>query len=285
MAEISVIVPVYNVEKYLKKCLDSILNQSFKSLEIIAINDCSTDNSAKILDEYKTKGIKIINLEKNRGLSAVRNLGITIATGKYIGFVDSDDWIDKDFYEKLYAAAIKYDADIAIAGIKHCHKFHMKTNYLKLKKEFVTNDIQKKFEICNLPKKSYVWNKIYRLNILKEHNLYFEEGVAYEDIPYTPVALYYCEKLVSVPKTYYYYRLRKNSIVATKSEKYKSDGINALKKADIFCKAHNINANYTPPLIKKFKILGITLFKKIVESNYEKYYLCNIIRWKKFVKN
>ena len=96
MPKISVIIPVYNVEKYLKKCLESIINQSFKSLEIIAINDCSTDNSAKILSEYKRIGIKVINLTENVGLSAVRNIGIKIAKGEYIGFVDSDDSVRPD---------------------------------------------------------------------------------------------------------------------------------------------------------------------------------------------
>lgn len=281
MAKISVIVPVYNVEKYLRKCLNSVINQSFKSLEIIVINDCSCDNSAKILSEYETKGIKIINLESNSGLSAVRNLGIKVASGEYIGFVDSDDWIDNDFYEKLYAAAKKYDADIAVAGIKHYHKFCIKTNYLKIKNEVVTDDIQEKFSICNIPKTSYVWNKIYKLDFIRKHNVYFEEGMAYEDIQFTPKILYYSDKLVSVPNTYYNYLLRANSIVTTKSAKNESDNVKARRNAADFCNLHGIKVNYESPVTKKFKLCGLTLFKKVIDAECRKYYLLNFIRWEK----
>ena len=106
--KVSIIVPVYNVEKYLKRCLDSITNQTLKELEIICINDGSTDNSLKILKQYahKDKRISIIN-KQNEGLSVARNTGMEAASGEYIGFVDSDDWIDLDFYKKLYTTAKK----------------------------------------------------------------------------------------------------------------------------------------------------------------------------------
>ena len=102
MPKISVIVPVYKVEKFLPKCLESLINQTLKDIEIICINDGSPDNSLKILEEYAKKDsrIKIIN-QKNAGPSVARNNGMSAASGEYIGFVDSDDWIDLDFYEKL----------------------------------------------------------------------------------------------------------------------------------------------------------------------------------------
>lgn len=279
MAEISVIVPVYNVEKYLRKCLDSILNQTFKDLEIIAINDCSPDNSFSILKEYETKGIKVINLEKNVGLSAVRNIGINKACGKYISFVDSDDWLDKNFYEKLYSAAEKHEADIAVCGIKHCHTFGLPSKYLKFDKEVYSTNIEEKFEICNIPKKSYVWNKIYRLDKLREYNIQFVEGMAYEDIMFTPEALYYTNKLVTVPDTYYNYLVRKNSIVATKSVKNETDNRIARAKAQTFCTEHNISVDFSDAEVKKYKIFGLTIFKKIKEYGYKKYFLLNFIRW------
>ena len=100
---ISIIVPVYNVEKYLEKCIDSILNQSYQNLEIILIDDGSTDNSGSICDEYKKKDqrVQVIH-QKNQGQSSARNAGLNIAKGSYIGFVDSDDWIEQNMYEKLY---------------------------------------------------------------------------------------------------------------------------------------------------------------------------------------
>ena len=104
MSKISVIVPVYNVEQYLPQCLDSIINQTYKNLEIICVDDGSPDNSGKILDEYakKDKRIKVIHQE-NQGVSVARNTGLDNATGKYIGFVDPDDWIEADYYETLTA--------------------------------------------------------------------------------------------------------------------------------------------------------------------------------------
>ena len=113
--KVSVIVPVYNVEKYLRQCLDSIINQTLKEIEILCINDGSTDSSPEILKEYEEKDsrIKIIN-KKNAGLSAARNQGLELAKGEYVSFIDSDDWINETFCEALYTAAKKYDSDIAI---------------------------------------------------------------------------------------------------------------------------------------------------------------------------
>ena len=105
--KVSVIIPVYNTEKYLEKCLYSVCNQTLSDIEIICINDCSTDNSREILNKYAAddERIKIINFEENKGAAAARNAGIDAATGEYIGFVDSDDYPDLDFYEKLYNKA------------------------------------------------------------------------------------------------------------------------------------------------------------------------------------
>jgi len=117
---VSIIVPIYNVEPYLHRCLDSLVNQTLKDIEIICINDCSPDNSLDILKEYaeKDERINIINFEKNQGVSVARNTGIEIAKGEYIGFVDSDDYVDLDFYEKLYKKARETDADMVKASLK-----------------------------------------------------------------------------------------------------------------------------------------------------------------------
>lgn len=120
--KVSIIVPVYNTEAYLERCLKSLVNQTLKDIEIICIDDGSKDNSVAILKKYSQldKRIKIIEQE-NLGVSVARNNGLKLATGEYIGFVDSNDWIDLDFYEKLYNAAKKYDADISACGIKRLH--------------------------------------------------------------------------------------------------------------------------------------------------------------------
>ena len=116
--KISIIIPIFNTEKYLKTCLNSVLNQTLKEIEIICINDGSTDNSLKIIEEYasKDKRIKFIS-QKNNGVSYARNKGLEIATGEFIGFVDSDDYASKNFFEKLYNSALKTNSDIACGEI------------------------------------------------------------------------------------------------------------------------------------------------------------------------
>lgn len=118
MCEISIIVPVYNVEKYLNKCVDSILNQTFKEFELILVDDGSPDNSGAICDQYAEKDSRVRVIHKeNGGLSSARNAGIEVAEGKYIGFIDSDDYIAEDMYELLYNNIIKENADLSVCGI------------------------------------------------------------------------------------------------------------------------------------------------------------------------
>ena len=125
---ISIIVPVYNVEQYLDDCLISIINQTYKNIEIILIDDGSTDKSGKICDEYAKKDSRIIVIHKeNGGVSSARNAGLRIAKGAYIGFVDPDDWIAEDMYEVLYSNAKKYDADVSVCKYKIVKNNSIKT--------------------------------------------------------------------------------------------------------------------------------------------------------------
>ena len=169
MAKVSVIVPIYNNEKYLKECLDSICNQTLTDIEIICVNDGSEDNSLKIIEEYKQKDNRIILINQdNLGVSAARNNGIKIATGEYIGFVDSDDYIDNDFYEKLYNAAKHNDSDMAVAGIirfKGARKRYM----LKFNEKLRLTNINKIMQLCRIPRQCYTVNKIYKRNLLLKH--------------------------------------------------------------------------------------------------------------------
>ena len=117
--KISVIVPVYNTGKYLDKCLDSLLNQTYNNLEIIVVEDCSTDKSREALQKYsKNKKIKIVFNDQNKGLSFSRNIGLKNATGDYVGYIDSDDYVDLDFYEKLMNSIEKNKSEIAICDMK-----------------------------------------------------------------------------------------------------------------------------------------------------------------------
>ena len=114
--KVSIIIPVYNTEKYLRKCLDSVCNQTLQDIEIICVNDCSPDDSLEILKEYASNDnrIKIINFTENKGVAVARNTAIEQANGEYIGFVDSDDYVDLDFYEKLYNTAKSENAELVV---------------------------------------------------------------------------------------------------------------------------------------------------------------------------
>lgn len=278
MSKVSIIVPVYNVEKYLRKCIDSLINQTLNDIEIICINDGSTDKSLKILKEYKNKDSRIILLnQENLGQSVARNRGIEIAKGEYLGFVDPDDWIDLDYYEKLYNAASTNDTDIAVGGIIRVTGIKKK-KFLNFEKETLTDNTKLKFELCDVPEKSYIWNKIYKTQKLKEINLKFEEGRIFEDCIFTPQALFFLGKMVTVPNTYYYYLRRGNSTVKQRSEKANADSIYAHKKASEFIKEHNIDISSFEPKTYRFKIFGVTIFKIRQKGKKKQYALFNIIK-------
>ena len=283
MPKVSVIVPVYNVEKFLPRCLDSIINQTLKDIEIICINDGSPDNCLSILEDYAKKDsrIRIINQE-NSGPSVSRNKGILMAQGEYIGFVDSDDWLDPDFYEKLYAAAKESDADIAACGIKVYRKYSRVNYMLKYTKEHCVNDLERKLYLCDVPETCNVWNKIYRTTFIKNNNIEFEVGINFgEDVSFTVEALYYSGNLVIVPATLYNYERRNvNSIVKTKSDKLRRDSEHVHNRMSDFLKSKNINLPKTWRQVRKYKFLGITVLKVRYHSTRRECKLCNIIKFK-----
>ena len=261
MTKISIIVPVYNTEKFLTKCLNSLINQTLNDIEIICINDGSTDNCQQILEKFanKDKRIHIINLI-NSGPSIARNIGIKKAKGEYLGFVDSDDWVDLNFFEKLYISAKKYDADIAVAGIKRVRKYKWKY-HIKFSKEKVITEINEKFRKCDVPDKCYPVNKIYKLSELQKQNINFEPNVYYEDRLFTAQVLINLKTLVTVSDTYYNYWTNPNSIVKTKSKKKSEDSKYTKEKLMKYLKENNINLDHYFTQLKKFKFFGLTVLK------------------------
>ena len=226
--KISVVVPVYNTSKYLRKCLDSLVNQTFKDIEIICVNDGSTDSSLSILQEYKAKynSIKIISQE-NQGLSSARNTGIEAACGEYIGFVDSDDWVDLDFFAKLYEAILYNNCDIAVASIIRKRTYFQKYR-VHYTEENIYTTLEDKINICSIPKCCYVWNKLYKKDLIKD--IAFEKNVFFEDMLWIPQVLQKSDKLVTVCDTNYYYRVNQSSIVKkNQSKKKQMDFYNAKK--------------------------------------------------------
>lgn len=273
MAKVSVIVPVYNVEKYLKRCLDSLINQTLSDIDIICINDGSKDSSLQILEQYAQKDSRIVIYnQENSGLSVARNTGLEHASGEYIGFVDSDDWVDLDFYEKLYNSAKNNNADIAVADFIREHS-NKKPKRLKLKEEKIYTTSEDKFMICKVHREGCVWNKIYRTEFIKSINLKFVPKMYYEDRDFTIRSLYFSKKLVTTPNTYYRYFVNPKSIV-NKRRNYIQDEHYILVRQQVlqFIKEHNIKVpdGLYKAEIYRYKLFGKTLFtiKESINSKY-----------------
>lgn len=219
--KISVIIPVYNVENYLKKSVDSVLNQTLIDIEVILIDDGSSDNSPSICDDYKAKDsrVKVIHKE-NAGVSSARNDGLKIATGQFVTFVDSDDFIAPYMYEKMYNSAMKNNADMTICNfVKTDGKGVVNFEEDSSKEEIY--DAKGAFELIadfSLPIQVTVWNKIYRKNIVD--NLYFDTNkIMAEDLEFLMKAVFKCSKVSYLPIAMYgYYAQREGAATFIKNK-------------------------------------------------------------------
>lgn len=251
--KVSVIVPVYNVEKYLENCLETLISQTLKDIEIICINDGSKDSSPDILKKYALNDERIKIIDKhNEGLSAARNDGLNVATGEYIGFVDSDDWVDLNFYEKLYNAAKKHNAEVACGNIIRCGNRITKYKLKFENEQFITDNVEK-LKATKIPKYNYVWNKIYKRTSLQNLNITFPYGRYYEDMCWSIKILYYLNGLVTVPECAYYYRRNEYSIVSTKSAKHVSDAMESEKEMIEFAEEKHLPVLEGLKLVKREK--------------------------------
>ncbi len=210
--KLSVIVPVYNVETYLKQCLDSLLAQTLKDMEIIAVNDGSTDSSEEILKDYQKKypdKIRYVNKE-NGGLSSARNFGLKYADAQYVTFLDSDDYLKEDAYEKMICIADQEMLDVVCAGLLFFWEDH-KRNF-SLDGFSTISPKGARHNLLLAPQ--YAWNKIYRLDFFKNNHFQYPEGLWFEDIPVTTKMALYTDKIGYVDEILYYYRQRTTSIMA-----------------------------------------------------------------------
>lgn len=218
MTKVSVIVPVYNVEKYLDKCLNSLVNQTLKDIEIIVVNDGTKDNSQKTIDEYakKYKNIKAYKKE-NGGLSSARNYGLKYASGEYIAFVDSDDWIEKDMYEKMYNKAIEKDFDLVVCGLKYVYEDSSKNVYASsnIKNDIFTKKCIKKSMLNIYPA---AWNKIFNKRLFN-YKVFFKEKVWFEDVEFIYRLYPYINTIGVINEPFYNYRQREGSITSVFDER------------------------------------------------------------------
>lgn len=213
MIKVSIVVPIYNVEKYLRKCLDSLVNQTLEEIEILCVNDGSTDQSESIIDEYvlqyPTKVIKFN--KKNGGLSDARNFAIPKCLGECIAFIDSDDWIELDMFEKMYQFYRDNKCDIVVCGIKEVNE---RGKIINKSSTFNGNFIDKEMLILNT---NAAWNKLYDKKLFD--NIKFPIGLWYEDLATIPLVAAISEKIGSINEYYYNYLYRDSSISRTYSSK------------------------------------------------------------------
>ena len=277
MVKISVIIPVYNVEKYLKRCLDSVLSQTLREIEIICVNDGSTDNSIQILKEYGSK-IKVINQE-NQGLSVARNIGLKEAKGEFVAFLDSDDFVDNNFYEELYSNAIKYNAEVACASILRVNEKKQKY-ILKYDNVMVSQNIQEAFNLADCPTSNFVWNKIYKKSLLDEYKISFVAGMIYEDMCFTPDVLEVVNRVISVPNTNYYYWKHKGTLIKGDSDKSRSDKLFGHQYLMTKCQKYNLKLSRQDVLMSKwdFFIWGFKIFRIKKYRATQKFYLFGILK-------
>ena len=289
---LSIIVPVYNVQKQLRTCLDSILNQSFKNIELIVIDDASTDNSSNIIREYaeKYKELKPFFLEKNYGVGYVRNYGITLSVGKYVGFVDGDDWIDADYYQTLMSYASENNSDIVACGIMTEYE-NSKSQELRYKYNS-RNCINGSFALKLLTKtENYgyyispiVNNKIYNLNFLRINNIIFNNNRSFQDDYFSFFAMLYAKRVDLVPDINYHYYQRVDSITHTFSKRLVDDCINTLVHIRTDLEKMNLitiyKKEYYSYVERLFTSLLDMLFRKeqdiIIQKEYLKYILQKI---------
>lgn len=239
---ISVIIPVYNVEKYLRKCINSILNQTYKNLEIILVDDGSPDKCGKICDEYREKDLRVHVIHKeNGGLSDARNIGIKNATGKYIVFIDSDDWIHPNMIEILFYEIQKSNADISMCMFKYIYEDEMEKNidteYHINSVEILTSEevLERYYSDSRVP---YVvaWNKLYKRDLFQK--ICYPKGKIHED-EFTTYKLFYdAEKIIVVDAELYFYLQRCNSITGGSSKVKHWDILDAYSESKDYYKVH-----------------------------------------------
>ena len=230
---ISIIVPVYNVEKYVKRCIESILEQTHKEFELIIVDDGSTDRSGEICDTLKKsdRRIRVIHQE-NGGLSAARNRGLTEAGGEYITYIDSDDYVDASYLETLYQNAVKYQADVSLCGFRLVWENSKTKNMSDGKdevKQYTGREAVREIVVNNKSSMITAWGKLYH-HTLRELLIY-PEGRLHEDEFVTYKVLYQAKKVVETVEPLYNYFQRGKSIMNDGYSKRRLDKIVALKEA------------------------------------------------------
>lgn len=271
--KISVIVPIYNVQQYLEECLDSLVQQTFTDIEVIMVNDGSTDNSGKIMHRYAEQYNNFFAYDKpNGGLGQARNYGVEHSRGEYIAFVDSDDVVDKEAYEKMYKTVKQTGSDMAIGNVmrfnsqkRYASSLHQKVFFKTKLKAHITRDHELIYDTT-------AWNKLYRRSFWMNNNFKFPEGMLYEDIPVTFPAHYLANSVDVLDDIIYYWRSRDlgdQSITQSRTDiNNLIDRFKAVEMLNQFFEENHIEGELKEE--KDFKILNIDLkvyLNKLTEAD------------------
>ena len=299
---IGIIIPVYNVEQYLRRCLDSIVSQTWRNLQIILVDDGSTDNSGRICDEYagKDRRIQVIHKE-NGGLSEARNTGIKAASAHYIAFVDSDDYVEKRYVQRLIRILSENDADIAVCGYYQGKRETFKKKKKKQQKiqSFNSQTMLKNWHGKYKHVETVSWNKLYKRSIFVENDICYPAGYFFEDVQTTHLLINKARRIVMTNEKLYYYYQGKDGITHTISEKKIRDGIASQNKRLDFFKRNGYQAACERLTIKRQKQFMLNYFKcvqingldnvcaemiALFHKNYEKVCGFNTIRmWERLL--
>lgn len=254
MPKVSVIVPIYNVEKYLEKCINSLLSQTLENIQIILVNDGSKDNSGNIAKEYeKNNKDRVIYVEKeNGGLSDARNYGLKYATGDFIAFLDSDDYIEKNAYEEMYNKAIEENADYV-----ECDFIWEFPNKIRVDKQYPYKNKKEMLSFVRV----VAWNKLIKRQLIIDNNLEFPKGLRYEDVEFTYKLIPFINKFAYVDKPFIHYVQREGSIANVQNERT-AEIFTVLDNVIEFYKKNNIYEEYRDEL----------------EYNYARYLLCSSLK-------
>ncbi|MBE6107665.1 MAG: glycosyltransferase [Erysipelotrichaceae bacterium] len=219
MPELTIIVPVYNVEKYLNQCLDSLKNQTYRDYEVLIVNDGTKDSSAAIAQTYVEEDpqhFRLLNKE-NGGLSDARNFAIPLAMGKYITFLDSDDYVEATCYEKMMSKITSESLDIVAGNLQYFYEDSERLMDMRGLNDKVSSDVQKAALLSPL----FAWNKVYRKAYFDQIGLLYPKGLWYEDIPVTLPLFANTNRIGHVDEILYHYRQRSGSIMASGGAKQK----------------------------------------------------------------
>lgn len=262
--KLTIVVPVYNTDKFLEKCLDSVINQTFKNIEIICVNDGSTDGSLHILEKYQMVDdrLKIIN-KKNGGLSSARNVGIEHASGEYITFVDSDDFLELNTYENSLSYFNFPKVDLVYFSTRlvftedsnrvHNEKYfeHKYTGFVELSNEVITT-----MDVC-------AWNKIYKLSIIKKYGIRFPDNLWFEDNPFFWCYVLVCDSAFFVDNIFYNYLIRSGSIMSYHFDKKGKGCYKISHELDhLLGFEHLVDFVFRWNLFEKFKPILVDLFQE-----------------------